>query len=70
MSQGLSSEGGHNGLGRVIKTIFLCEFLSDPRLRQEIQEVLNVIEQWNSMNGFIFSGRGGELLSKMTSTKK
>jgi len=50
-------------LGRVIKTIFLCEYLSDPRLRQEIQEALNVIEQWNSVNGFIFSGRGGELLS-------
>ncbi len=33
------------------------------RLRQEIQEALNVIEQWNSVNGFIFSARGGELLS-------
>src|SRR5258706_5257556 len=53
-------------LGRVIKTIFLCEFLSDLRLRQEIQEALNVIEQWNSVNGFIFSGRGGELLSNRT----
>ncbi len=50
-------------MGRVIKTIFLCEFLSDQRLRQEIQEALNVIEQWNSVNGFIFSARGGELLS-------
>lgn len=50
-------------LGRAIKTIFLCEYLSSPRLRQEIQEALNVIEQWNSVNGFIFSGRGGELLS-------
>jgi TnpA family transposase/putative NIF3 family GTP cyclohydrolase 1 type 2 len=54
---------GLHELGRVMKTIFLCEFLSDPRLRQEIQEALNVIEQWNSVNGFIFSARGGELLS-------
>ena len=45
-----------------LKTIFLCEFLSDQRLRQEIQEALNVIEQWNSVNDFIFSARGGELL--------
>ena len=45
-------------LDRVIKTIFLCDYLSDPRLRQEIQEALNVIEQWNSVNGFIFSARG------------
>ena len=43
-------------LGRAIKTIFLCEYLSSQRLRQEIQEALNVIEQWNSVNGFIFSG--------------
>jgi TnpA family transposase len=50
-------------LGTVIKTIFLCEYLSDQRLRHDIQEALNVIEQWNSVNGFIFMGRGGELLS-------
>lgn len=50
-------------LGRVIKTIFLCDYLNDLQLRQEIQEALNVIEQWNSVNGFIFSARGGELLS-------
>ncbi len=54
---------GLHELGRVIKTIFLCEYLSDVRLRQDIQEALNVIEQWNSVNGFIFSARGGELLS-------
>ncbi len=54
---------GLHELGRVIKTIFLCDYLSDVRLRQDIQEALNVIEQWNSVNGFIFSARGGELLS-------
>src|SRR5258708_28192711 len=54
---------GLHELGRVIKTIFLCDYLSDVKLRQEIQEALNVIEQWNSVNGFIFSPRGGELLS-------
>ncbi len=46
-----------------MKTLFLREYLSDPRLRQEIQEALNVIERWNSVNGFIFHGKGGELLS-------
>ena len=54
---------GLSELGRVIKTIFLCDYLSSQRLRQDIQEALNVIEQWNSVNGFIFSARGGELLS-------
>ena len=41
----------------------ICDYLGSQRLRQEIQEALNVIEQWNSVNGFIFSGRGGEQLS-------
>ena len=50
-------------MGCVIKTIFLCDYPSDLRLRPEIQEALNVIEQWNSVNVFIFFGRGGELLS-------
>ena len=50
-------------MGCVIKTIFLCDYLSDVRLRQDIQEALNVIEQWNNVNGFIFSARRGELLS-------
>lgn len=50
-------------LGRVMKTIFLCEYLSSPQLRREIQEALNVIEQWNSVNNFIFHGKNSELLS-------
>jgi TnpA family transposase len=29
-------------------------------LRREIQEGLNVIEHWNSVNGFILYGKGGE----------
>jgi TnpA family transposase len=47
-------------LGKVYKTIFLCDFLRLPELRREIHEGLNVVENWNSANGFIFYGRGGE----------
>jgi TnpA family transposase len=50
-------------LGRVVKTIFLCRYLHDEAFRQEIQEGLNMIENWNSANGFIFYGRAGELSS-------
>ncbi len=50
-------------LGRVLKTIFLCRYLSDESVRREIQEGLNVIENWNSANGFIMYGRQGELTS-------
>lgn len=48
-------------LGKAIKTIFLCNYLSSEELRQEIHEGLNVVESWNAANGFIFYGRAGEI---------
>ncbi len=48
-------------LGKAIKTIFLCEYLDSEELRIEINEGLNVIENWNSAIGFIYYGKGGEL---------
>lgn len=46
-------------LGKAEKTIFLCQYLSDIRLRYEINEGLNVVERWNSVNDFIRYGRQG-----------
>ncbi len=48
-------------LGRAIKTIFLCSYLTEEAVRQEIQAGLNVVEHWNSANGFIFYGKHGEV---------
>jgi len=48
-------------LGKVRKTIFLCEYLNSEALRQEIEEGLNVIENWNGANNFIWYGKGGEI---------
>jgi TnpA family transposase len=48
-------------LGRAVKTVFLCEYLSSLELRQEVHEGLNKIESWNSANSFIFYGKGGEV---------
>ena len=50
-------------LGKAIKTIFLCRYLSSEELRREINEGLNVVESWNGVNDFIRYGKGGELTS-------
>jgi TnpA family transposase len=38
--------------------MFLCHYLHSEALRCEIHEGLNVLETWNSANGFIFYGKG------------
>ena len=48
-------------LGRAIKTIFLCRYLRLERFRHDIHKSLNVVENWNSANGFVFFGKGGEI---------
>lgn len=48
-------------LGKAVKTVFLCNYLNSEELRREINEGLNVVENWNSANSFIFYGKGGEI---------
>src|SRR5918911_263175 len=50
-------------LGKAVKTVFLCRYLGSEAFRREIHEGLNVVENWNSANGFIFFGKGGEVVS-------
>ena len=45
------------------KTIFLCRYLHSEELRREINEGLNVVEQWNGATDFVFFARRGELSS-------
>jgi len=48
-------------LGQAVKTSFLCQYLHAESVRQEIHAGLNVVENWNSANGFIFYGKSGEI---------
>ncbi|MBD2200925.1 Tn3 family transposase [Calothrix parietina] len=48
-------------LGKAVKTIFLSQYLHSLELRREINDGLNVVENWNSANSFIFYGKGGEV---------
>jgi TnpA family transposase len=50
-------------LGKAVKTVFLAHYLHDRALRVEINDGLNVVEQWNSANDFIFFARRGEVSS-------
>lgn len=47
--------------GKAEKTIFLCRYLPSPLMRHEVFDGLNVIENWNSCNNFIFFGRKMEV---------
>jgi TnpA family transposase len=50
-------------LGRAVRTIYVCRYLSSKELRIEVEEALNVIENWNSGNNFVFFGKRGVISS-------
>jgi len=57
-------------LGKALKTIFLCLYLTHPEIREEVHEGLNIIENWNSCINFIFYGRKTEIQSNDPATQE
>ena len=45
-------------LGKAMKTVFLCQYRHKDALRREINDGLQVVENWHSANDFIFFGKG------------
>lgn len=46
-------------LGRVVRTVFLLQYLSDPAMRKQITEMTNKVEAYNGFAGWLFFGGEG-----------
>jgi TnpA family transposase len=46
-------------LGKVIRTMFLLEYISNARMRQEITAITNIVEKYHHFLDWVFFGKDG-----------
>jgi TnpA family transposase len=49
-------------LGRVVRTVFLLQYISDPVLRRQITATTNKIESYHAFSGWLFFGGHGVIM--------